>query len=57
MQRYERLDYREECVNHVSDSVEGSGNNLQIIMSNTNLRDKTNEKNKMKSKRDEICQF
>ena len=57
MQRYERLDYREECVNRVSDSVEGSGNNLQIIMSNTNLRDKTNEKNKMKSKRDEICQF
>ena len=107
MQKYEKLDYQEECVNRISDSVEGYGDNLQVIMSNTNLMNKTDEnrldirmetatgktptylltimklnkkfqttkfmivtrvstefairkrdeKNKIKSKRDEICQF
>ena len=46
MQIYEKLDYREECVNRIFDSIEVSGNNLQVIMSNTNLRNKTNETRK-----------
>ena len=46
MQIYEKLDYQEECVNHIFDSIEVSGNNLQVIMSNTNLRNKTNETRK-----------
>ena len=56
MQRYEKLDYQEECVNRISDSVDGDGNDLQV-MSNTNLMNKTDEKSKIKSKRGETCQF